>query len=301
VGGAILIILGFSSLKSTEIGLDYSWIAKDVNKKTYENGLHYLGIGHSFIKFPRQVQTIEFSKNRNANGKSIQSRTKDGLEVSLEIAFQFTLDENKLYSLFEIYGQEFYLKVFTNIAIDVLTDQTTHYTAYDFFNKRAVIKTDFETVLKKQFLTRCFSDVNFLQLITVDLPNPFENAISQTEVKKQDINVASAQAKKTNVELETKVKSALYQKDVTLNLAVGNAKSIQQQNTANVNSFNKVQTSQTNAYSNLKKNLKMKNKDLLKMIKTQVIGDYDGDDLAVAMDSPEVKPTPAVPVKPTVK
>ena len=90
VGGAILIILGFSSLKSTEIGLDYSWIAKDVNKKTYENGLHYLGIGHSFIKFPRQVQTIEFSKNRNANGKSIQSRTKDGLEVSLEIAFQFT-------------------------------------------------------------------------------------------------------------------------------------------------------------------------------------------------------------------
>ena len=121
------------------------------------------------------------------------------------------------------------------------------------------------------------------------------------KLKKQDINVASAQAKKTNVELETKVKSALYQKDVTLNLAGGNAKSIQQQNTANVNSFNKVQTSQTNAYSNLKKNLKMKNKDLLKMIKTQVIGDYDGDDLAVAMDSPEVKPTPAVPVKPTVK
>ena len=90
VTGTVLIILGFSSLQATEIGLDYSWISQTVDKKTYENGLHYLGIGHSFIKFPKQVQLIEFSKNRGANGKPLQSRTKDGLEVNIEISFQFT-------------------------------------------------------------------------------------------------------------------------------------------------------------------------------------------------------------------
>jgi hypothetical protein len=88
--GGILLILGFSVLEATEYGLDYSWVSKNVDRKIYENGLHFLGIGHSFIRFPKMVQTIEFSKERSANQGPIQSRTLDGLEVVLEISFQYT-------------------------------------------------------------------------------------------------------------------------------------------------------------------------------------------------------------------
>lgn len=88
--GGILLFLGFSVLEATEYGLDYSWISKNVDKKVYENGLHFLGIGHSFIRFPKMVQTIEFSKERTANQGPVQSRTADGLEVVLEISFQYT-------------------------------------------------------------------------------------------------------------------------------------------------------------------------------------------------------------------
>jgi hypothetical protein len=89
VGGGILIILGFSTLEATELGLDYSSISKHVDPLIYQNGLHFLGIGHSFIKYPKMVQTIEFSKERGADIGSIQSRTLDGLEVVLEVSFQF--------------------------------------------------------------------------------------------------------------------------------------------------------------------------------------------------------------------
>lgn len=89
VGGGILIILGFSTLEATEIGLDYSSISKNVDKTIYNNGLHFLGIGHSFIRYPKMVQTIEFSRERGADLANINSRTKDGLEVSLEISFQY--------------------------------------------------------------------------------------------------------------------------------------------------------------------------------------------------------------------
>ena len=88
--GGILLILGYSVLEATEYGLDYSWVSKNVDKTIYENGLHFLGIGHSFIRFPKMVQTIEFSKERNANQGPVQSRTADGLEVILEISFQYT-------------------------------------------------------------------------------------------------------------------------------------------------------------------------------------------------------------------
>jgi len=90
VAGGVLIILGFSSLQATEIGLDYSWISMDVKNQTYQNGLHYLGIGHSFIKYPKMVQLIEFTKTKDNNSNGVlKSRTKDGLEVELEISFQY--------------------------------------------------------------------------------------------------------------------------------------------------------------------------------------------------------------------
>lgn len=121
------------------------------------------------------------------------------------------------------------------------------------------------------------------------MPAEFEKAIQNTEVKKQDINLAEAEKKKVQVELDTKIQSALYQKNVTINLAEGDAKSIMQQNDANVEAYKTVQNSQTNAYSKLKKKLNLKNEDLLKMIKTQLIGKYNGNDLAVTINSPEKK------------
>lgn len=89
ITGIVLLILGFSVLEATEYGLDYSWISKSVDKRVYENGLHFLGIGHSFIRYPKMVQTIEFSKDPRASKALIQSRTSDGLEVIVEISFQY--------------------------------------------------------------------------------------------------------------------------------------------------------------------------------------------------------------------
>jgi len=88
--GGILLILGFSVIEATQYRLDYSWVSKNVDKKVYENGLHFLGIGHSFIRYPKMIQTIEFSKERSANEGPVQSRTADGLEVVIEISFQYT-------------------------------------------------------------------------------------------------------------------------------------------------------------------------------------------------------------------
>jgi hypothetical protein len=106
-----------------------------------------LGIAHSFIKFPKNVQTIEFSKERNANRGPYESRTLDGLEVVLEISFQYTLLPEKLYDLYNKYGP-YYSIVFQNVAIDILTEEATKYTAYEFFWDRGRIKDDFQRVIE---------------------------------------------------------------------------------------------------------------------------------------------------------
>lgn len=286
ITGVILLILGFSSLEATEYGLDYSWLSKTVNPAVYANGLYFIGIGHSFIKFPRNVQTIEFSKERNSDKPAIVSRTLDGLEVSLEISFQYVLQPENLYKLYMKYGES-YNQVIQNVAIDILTVETTAYTAYNFFLDRGRIKDDFQQSLDTSLNSTCYANIQFLQLRSVELPNLFEEAIQDSEVKKQDIQKANAELNKVQIELDTLVKSAVITKNATINLSEGEAESILKQNEAEVKTLINSQNTQTEAYSKFKTSLDISNQGLLNFIKTKLIKNYSKDHIALSLSSPE--------------
>lgn len=284
--GFLLIFFGFSSLEATELGLNYSWISKTISPRIHENGLYFIGIGHSFIKFPKTVQTIEFSLEKHSNRGPIESRTSDGLEVSIEISFQYTLQPDKLYSLYNTYGSKYSL-VFQNIAINLLTEEATKYTAYNFFMDRGKIKDDFQFALDKAFNQFCFADIQFLQLRSVDLPNLFEQSIQESEVKKQDIQKAQAEQNKVKIEVDTKIKSAEYQKDVTVNMAQGEAEAILKQNSANVDAFTKMTNTQTLAYAKMKSELGLNNENLLNLLKGKIA--KENKNIALNLKSPDKK------------
>jgi len=288
ITGVVLLVLGFSSLEATEYGLDYSWISKTISPEVKENGLYFLGIGHSFIKFPKNVQTLEFSNERNSNRKPIESRTSDGLEVIIEISFQYVLQPDKLFDLYNTFGPH-YGGAFQNVAVDILTEEATKYTAYDFFMDRGRIKEDFQMNLDKIFSSVCLANIQFLQLRSVNLPNLFEESIQGTEVKKQDIQKALAELNKVKIEVDTRIKSAEFQKDVAINFAQGEAGAILKENEANVAALHQVQEAKSDAYSKFKTHLGMSNDQLMNYIKTKVIKDYKGNDLALNINSPETK------------
>jgi hypothetical protein len=60
------------------------------------------------------------------------------------------------------------------------------------------------------------------------------------------------------------------------------------QNEAQITSLIQVQNSQAVAYASLKANLGLSNGQLLTYIKTQVIKNYQGKDLALSLESPEL-------------
>jgi hypothetical protein len=114
---------------------------------------------------------------------------------------------------------------------------------------RGKIKEDFQLKLNEIFSKQCYSNIQFLQLRSVDLPTLFEGAIQESEVKKQDIQKAYAELNKVKVEVDTKMKTAEFQKNVTINLAEGEADALLKQNQANIDSLKQVQNTQTTAYS----------------------------------------------------
>jgi len=89
------------------------------------------------------------------------------------------------------------------------------------------------------------------------------------------------------IEVDTWEKSAFIQKNVTVNLAQGEAESILKQNEANVRSLTKVQNSQTEAYSLFKSHLNMQNSDLVDFIKAKLVKNFQGQDITLNIKSPE--------------
>jgi len=270
----IILIFSFSSIGVNEIGLDYSSMFQTIEKRPYGSGFYYIGITHSFLKFPSVVQNIEFSKEKKAHMGPIKSRTLDGLEVQLEISFQYRLKFEKLYEMYMKYGIN-YESVFIVTAVDILTDMTTKFTAYKFFYDRQSIGDLMKKELANTYNSSCYAIIEALQLRTVDLPDDFEESIQETEVKKQDIEKAKAEQIKVNVECETRVKEAEFQKNVTLNVAYGEALTIQQANYAEVQNVLITQRQQADAYLALKKNLGLNSTQLLEYIRAKLIKDYE--------------------------
>jgi hypothetical protein len=91
---------------------------------------------------------------------------------------------------------------------------------------------------------------------------------------------------KVKVEVDTRIKSAEFQKTVTINLAEGEASAILQQNSADISSLRKVQDAQSEGYKSLKNSLSLKNEDLLSFIKAKIIKSHEGD-VALNLKSPE--------------
>ena len=82
----IILSLSFQSLGQLDIGLNYNSITLQLEERVYQKaGLYFLGVGHYFLKYPRIIQTIEFVAEENDR---LQTRTSDGLPVSLSVSFQ---------------------------------------------------------------------------------------------------------------------------------------------------------------------------------------------------------------------
>lgn len=204
IGIAILIWSGQSVLEPWQVGLDYSIITKSVSSTAWPSGRHWIGIGHTFIPFPSIVQNVQFSDTVRDGNATLRSRTSDGLEINLEVSFQYQLSVDSLFDLYMTYGNNFH-DVFVRMAMDLLTMAATTHQARAFFDNRTSIGADMEEKLRKQFKEHAFCDVPLFQFQSVTLPKDFEGAIKQTQVAEQQIKRVFAEQHARVVEFETLV------------------------------------------------------------------------------------------------
>lgn len=283
----IMFYLSFDALQYQELGLNYSWVTETIEAKPYSSGRFYLGPGNHFLKFPRTVQTISLTDDRDPTqgglqGPSLQSRTKDGLTVRLEVSFQYQLSPTTLYEMYTSLGHT-YEQIFSRMAIEQLTTAATLHNANDFFSNRSYISTEMHTMLQEHFKGHGFCDVPLLQLKTVHLPNEFEDAIKESQVKQQEIKIARLQQKTQRVSFETKVLQAEQAVKVMQHQAEGEAARIETQNQADCTQFKVTQDLQTEALKLLKKEAEWDNRQLLDYLKIRAMREHRPDKTTIQL------------------
>eukprot|EP00397_Hematodinium_sp_SG-2012_P035565 GEMP01038271.1.p1 GENE.GEMP01038271.1~~GEMP01038271.1.p1 ORF type:complete len:312 (+),score=39.68 GEMP01038271.1:223-1158(+) len=239
----LIFILSWSVLEYTELGLDYNAITRSINEDPYGPGRHFLGFGHSFIKFPSTVQNVQFSaQGTRPDSQPLRSRTSDGLEISLEISFQYQLQVMGIYAMYMFYGST-YDKVFVRMAMDLLTISATKHPAKDFFANRTVIAANMETALRQRFEQEQIL-IPLFQFQSVQLPGnstKFEQAIRDTQVADQKIKRSKATQEMRIVEFETGVIKAQKNVEIVMQEAYAQKRGIELQNDAFVAQYNKTQ------------------------------------------------------------
>jgi len=287
---AIVFIYGFGNVEVTEYGLNYSLVTRKVDHNTYPSGRYWIGPLNHFVKFPAILTTIQFSDLSmqtdliERGDDTLKSRTRDGLDVSIELSFQYQITAHKVHELYTNLGPyaDFH-KLFVRLAIDRLTEAATAYSATEFFTSRTIIGKSMERQLKKDFNDRLFSNVFSFQLRTVSLPNEFESAIQETEVMRQDLQVAEAEQNATRVSLETQLIQAQKRTKVRANKGEAEAAAVLLSNKADIEQYVAMQHKSADSYGNVLQELGSSEGSMLEYMQARILRDHPADKTVVGM------------------
>lgn len=201
--GILLFALSFACVGVLEWGLDFNKISRKLDTDYKDGGRYLIGLGHKFIKFPRHYQTVSFSDEFGSNGQPIVTRTKDGLAVTVIMAFQYQLIPEELYDMYTEFNLE-YERNFIRISRDTLLEVVSSYQGSDFWTKRAQIGDEMIKQLRLT-LASVHCKVKGVQVLRISLPDQYENAILATQVVVQEKKTAEKQQAVIEIESETLV------------------------------------------------------------------------------------------------
>lgn len=214
----VLVVAGIGSLEPLQYGLTVNWITRQVNQEgTYQGGRHWIGPWNSFVPFPSTVVNLEFSTfSARAGGNGpLATRTKDGLSVTLHLAFQYRMELESLAKLYLLANVNYEPIIMQN-ARDVLLKAAADYEAVQYWQEREQIGVEMRDMLNQRLRSSVFVQCTGLQLLQIDMPTNFEDSIVQTQVQQQAIKTQTNEQQALRIQADTKVLQASYTRNVTV-------------------------------------------------------------------------------------
>jgi hypothetical protein len=183
----IMLLVSMDSIEPLHYGITYNKISKSVGTEVYESGRYLIGPVKGFLTYTANLQTIEFSDTKTATAEPMQTRTMEGLSLTLYVSFQFQIEKNNITSLYNLANTN-YFGTYVRISRDIILKVAGQYNATSYWTDRKAIGEKMLVTLDKE-LQKAYARCVNLQILKVDLPDSYEQSIVQTQVEVQKTNM----------------------------------------------------------------------------------------------------------------
>lgn len=196
----VLIAISFDSIEPEELGLKYDTnkeVVTDNNGEAFRQGNHFVGVGCKFLKFPGVVTNMDFRK--------LPGRTKEGLEIHLNMAMSYQLDPKSVMKLYRVFGYEEFTPMLKRYTEDILKMEVTKYSAVDFITtqKQNITKAIKTVIMQKVVPKTVFVKVKNFQIMEVILAKEFEQSVNDNYMLSQEVKTKTLDRARLMVEWNT--------------------------------------------------------------------------------------------------
>jgi regulator of protease activity HflC (stomatin/prohibitin superfamily) len=183
----IMLLVSMDTIEPLNYGITYNKITKSISDDVYESGRYFIGPIRDFLTYPANLQTIEFSDIKTATSVPLQTRTMEGLALTLYVSFQFQIMKEKIPNLYNLANTN-YFGTYVRISRDIILKIAGQFNATSYWIERKAIGEKMRVALDKE-LQKAYARCISLQLLKVDLPDSYEQSIVQTQVEIQKTNM----------------------------------------------------------------------------------------------------------------
>jgi len=197
----VLIACSFSKVEMTEVGLLYSHASRKIDRKQlYTAGRYYVGVGGEFITFPITQQEMHLP--------IFESRTEDGLLVSLDVSLNYKFDKDfeKILKIFDNFGHH-YDGFIARLAMNIIRDASARFTAYSYSMNRSLVNLEMERDISDDMSELGFS-LDSVQLLNIEFPKNFSNTLQNTRMLQQQVQQATMNLEAEKVSLDGELKKS---------------------------------------------------------------------------------------------
>jgi len=211
----IMAIVGLSggtlNIGNGEVGVRFDRFGGGVSQHQYTEGFHFKAPWVSITKFNAKTQVFTMSGGTESaadqtHAASVQTTTKEGLYVTLDITVQYKIDPAKAWAIYQTIGTE---GQYQQIVIlpqirSTIRDVVSQYTAAEVYGEgKAKVETDIYTDLTAKFALNHIS-IESVLLRNVQLPSQLTTAIEAKLTAEQEVQQMQFVLNKAKLEADRK-------------------------------------------------------------------------------------------------
>lgn len=273
----IMIACSLETIDSTEIALHYNTPQCILGTEVVTEGLKGKAPFGEYLIWPKTTRT---------QSEKLNCLSKDGVVISAQIAYQYTVDAKQLRYLILNYKTYKSWQGFLSVnARTGIRNACTKHTALEYQTRRAAVQADMLTYLKARITQgKMHAIITDLQLTQVDRPAAYEAAVDAKENARNNIE----KVKNNKAQQMTQANTNILKVQVAANKTLASARTAAAITTKNAEAEATVvkgrYDAQAATYKKVRVDRNLTSEGLLAYISTRLVDELEG--MTVGMAEP---------------